>query len=322
MSEPVLYAGTDLGGTKIFSVVADADGNILGEDRRQTEPERGVESVIERIAASVRDASDRAGAVAKDLIAVGISTPGPCDPQRGVVTNAPNLAGWRDVPLLALVQEALALPAVMENDANAAAYGELCFGAGRGLKHLVYVTLGTGIGGGIIVDGKIYEGASGAAGEVGHLILDPDGPPCNCGSRGCLEALSAGPAIARAAEVEAAAGRSESLAQLVGDGVLTAELVHRAAQDGDAAARGVIERAGRFLGLGLAGLLNVFNPQALVLGGGLVALGDLYLGRAIETARHHAFDQVVQDVMITTAKLGEHAGALGAAALVMGDRSR
>ena len=312
-----LAAGIDLGGTKIYSLVATEQGEVLGEDRRLTEAVEGPDAVIARMAASIRAALDAAGVTTKDIVGVGISSPGPCDPVRGVVTDAPNLPGFHEIPLVQRVSDALGVPALLENDANAAAYGEYRFGAGQGLRHILYVTLSTGIGGGIIIDGKIYEGASGAAGEVGHIILDDAGPLCNCGNRGCLEAFSSGAAIAREAAEAIAAGRSPRLAELAGEAAPTAELVHQAAVEGDEAAREIVSRAGYYLGLGLAGLLNCFDPQMLILGGGLVGLGDLYLGPALRRAREGAFPQIAADVAITQAKLGERAGALGAAALIM-----
>lgn len=322
MSAQRIAAGVDLGGTKIHTVVATVGGRVLGEDRRPTEAVLGPDAVVARIAASVRAAAEQAGVGTEGIVGVGISSPGPCDPKRGVVTDAPNLPGFHDIPISRLVTEALGLPVRLENDANAACYGEYRFGAGRGLRHIVYVTLGTGIGGGIIIDGKIYEGASGAAGEVGHIVVDHDGPPCNCGGRGCVETLAAGPAIAREAAVAIAAGRSPMLAKLAGSGQPTAELVHAAALEGDETSREIIGRAGYFLGVGLIGVLNVLNPEVLILGGGLLGLGDLYLGPAISTAKSDAFEQIMADVTITTAALGERSGALGAAALVMENQAR
>lgn len=320
MSEQRPVAGVDLGGTKIYSLVATEEGRVLGEDRRPTEAARGPDAVVARIVASLRQAIAAAGLTTDGIAGVGISSPGPCDPARGVVTEAPNLPGWRDVPITTLVSDELGVPAVLENDAAAACYGEFRFGVGRGLKHVIYVTLGTGIGGGIIIDGRLYGGVSGAAGEVGHLIIDKDGPACNCGNRGCLEAMASGPAIAREAAAAVAAGRCPLLAELAGSP--TPEQVHEAAMKGDAGARDVIETAGYHLGLGLIGLLNTFNPDALILGGGLIALGDLYIGRAMRTAREGAFEQIVADATISTAALGQRAGALGAAGLLMQDTPR
>lgn len=317
MSDKTLAIGVDLGGTKIETVVADADGNVYGEDLRPTLAIEGPDAVIARIADSIRAASANANVALDQTIGVGISSPGPAKPKEGLVTDAPNLPGWHNIHVTKLVSDAVGLPTLLENDANAAAYGECLFGAAKGLLHVVYVTLGTGIGGGLIIDGKIYEGASGAAGEVGHLVVLPDGPVCNCGNRGCVEALSAGPAIARDAAALIQGGKAPKLAEVAGDKTPTAEIVLEAARQGDDEAREILHRAGYYLGLGLTGLLNVFDPQALILGGGLVNLGDFYLGPAIETARRGAFPQIIADALITTAKLGNRAGALGAAALVI-----
>ena len=316
MSGSRLVAGVDLGGTKIRSLVATAEGQVLGEDRCLTQASEGPDAVIGRLVSSVRRALDRAGLGTDGLIGVGIATPGPCDPARGVVTNAPNLPGWHEIPLARTVGEALGVPTLLEHDAAAACYGEYRFGAGREFRHLVYVTLGTGIGGGIIIDGRLYGGASGAAGEVGHLIIDESGPLCGCGNRGCLEAFASGRAIAREAAAALDAGRSPVLAELAGGAPPTAELVHRAALEGEAASRAIIERAGHHLGIGLAGLLNCLNPQALILGGGLLGLGELYLEPALRAAREGAFEQIAADVTISQASLGERAGALGAAILI------
>ena len=317
MTDKTLAIGVDLGGTKIETVVADAAGNVYGEDLRPTLAAQGPDAVIARIVDSIRQACKSANIAPSDTLGIGISSPGPVKPKEGIVTDAPNLPGWHNIHITKLVSDAVGLPTLLENDANAAAYGECLFGAAMGLKHVVYVTLGTGIGGGLILDGKIYEGASGAAGEVGHLIVLPDGPVCNCGNRGCVEALSAGPAIARDAAALIAAGNAPVLAELAAGKTLTAEIVLEAARQGDVEARGVLRRAGYYLGLGLTGLLNTFDPQALILGGGLTNLGDFYLAPAIETARAGAFPQIIADVLITTAKLGNRAGALGAAALVI-----
>ncbi len=308
-------AGVDLGGTKIYSLVATAEGEVLGKDRRPTEAVEGPDAVIDRIVRSLRAALEEADVTTDDIAGIGISSPGPCDPERGVVTSAPNLPGWHEVPLTRRVSDALGASALMENDAAAACYGEYRYGAGQGFEHILYVTVSTGIGGGVLANGRLYRGASGAAGEVGHLILDGDGPLCSCGNRGCLEAFSSGAAIARAGADAVAAGRSPILAEL--SKTPTARQVGQAAELGDAISREIIERAGHYLGLGLIGMLNCFNPQALILGGGLLGLGDLYLQPALRKAREGAFEQIVADVTITRAKLGDRSGALGAAALVL-----
>ncbi len=317
-----LAAGIDLGGTKILSAVMAEDGSVLGEDRCLTLAAEGPDAVVRRIIESLERALVRAEVEAAALEGAGISSPGPLDPWQGIVTEAVNLPGFRNVPLARLVSDACGRPALLEHDAAAAAYGELRFGAGAGFRHLVYVTVSTGIGAGIIIDGRVYRGASGAAGEVGHMSIDEQGPPCNCGSRGCVEAFSSGLAIARQAAEAMAAGRSPLLQELAGGAPPTPELVHEAATRGDAACREVIEEAGRRLGIGLAGVLNCLDPQALIVGGGLTGLGDLYLRPAFEAARGHAFEQNANDVTIGLAKLGDFASALGAAALMLDQEPR
>jgi glucokinase len=309
-------AGVDLGGTKIVSVVATPEGRILSSDRCLTEAAEGPDAVIGRMVASVRRAAAEAGLRENDLRGVGICAPGPYDFRRQVVTHPPNLPGWHDVPVARMVSEALGLPALLENDANAAAYGEHRFGAGRPYRHMVYITISTGIGGGLIIDGSIYGGASGGAGEVGHMTLEKDGPLCGCGGRGHLEALASGTAIAREARALLDEGRCPVLARLVKEGrALDAETVHLAAQQDDADARGVIEQAGRYLGLGLANIINEFNPQAIVIGGGLVGMGDMILDPARAAAEEQAFHESFSDADILKAELGEQAGVLGVAAL-------
>lgn len=315
-AEPCVV-GVDLGGTKILSLVLAPGGRIIGRDRRPTEASQGPEAVIHRIVASVRQAIAEASLREADLKGVGISAPGPCDLRRGVVTHPPNLPGWHDVPLEQLMREALHVPTLLENDANAAAYGEHRFGAGRAYRHMIFITISTGIGGGIIIDGSIYRGASGAAGEVGHMTLEENGPPCGCGGRGCLEALASGSAIAREAGTLLTQGRCPLLARLLSEGQpLDAESVHLAAQQGDADARAVIERAGRYLGLGLANLINTLNPQGIILGGGVCEIGAMFLDPARDVARERAFAQSFADVSIVEGELGDQAGALGVAALV------
>ena len=313
-------AGVDLGGTKIYSLVATPSGEVLGEDRRPTEAPQGRDAVIDRMAGSIRSSLEQAGLATDGIQGVGISAPGPCDPERGVVTRAPNLLGWEEVHVTQAISDRLGAPSLLEHDAAAACYGEFRFGAAQGFRHIVYVTLSTGIGGGIMVDGRVYHGASGAAGEVGHLIVDEDGPLCNCGNRGCVEALGSGLAIAREAAAALEAGRSPHLAEAIRGRVPTAQLVHEAALRADPVSRQIIERAGHYAGLGLAAVLNFFNPEALILGGGLLNMGDLYLGPALRAAREGTFDQVLSDVTIAQAKLGDRSGALGAAALVMDRR--
>ncbi len=306
--------GVDLGGTKILSIVVDGDMRVLKSDQRPTEAERGPEAVIGRMVASMR-----AAARGRSLRAVGISTPGPCDPDRGIVTSPPNLPGWRDVPLARRVSERLGVPAWIENDANAAAIAEHRLGAGRGSSHLVLVALGTGIGGGFVFGGKLYRGVSGAAGEIGHMQLVPGGRRCGCGRRGCLEALASGRALGEIAAEIIEREPDGILAHIAGYSSATAQHLLEAADAGDESAATAIDEAGSHLGAGLANLIDLLNPEVIVIAGNLRKLGDRYLGPAMALARHEAFAQSVAGVRIVEAGLGDDAAAIGAA-IVAADR--
>lgn len=306
-------AGVDLGGTKIFSLVTLPDGREAGSDNRPTLGEEGPQTVIDRIVDSVRASLAMAAATEADLAAVGVAAPGTIDRRRGVVRNSPNLRGWDAVPVVQMLETAFRVPVALENDANAAALGEHIFGAGRGFRNMVFITVSSGVGGGIILDGRLYRGATGAAGEVGHMVLDEEGPACGCGHRGCLEALASGTAIAARAVALAAEGESPVLARMARESTgLTAEDVERAAAEGDAGALKVIEEAGHYLGLGLVNLVHVFNPHGIVIGGGVSRMGDLLLGPAREVVRQRCFPLSQEGLQIVAGALGDRAGALGA----------
>ena len=307
--------GIDLGGTKIQSVVADQGGRILGQDRRPTLAAKGPDAVVDRIVASALGAIEQSGVDRPSLPAVGVSAPGPCDFEQGVLLDPPNLPGWHSVPLAALLQERLGLPTFLENDANAAALGELRYGAARGARHLIYLTISTGIGGGLILDGRIYRGANGTAGELGHVGVDPRGPLHSCGLRGCLEVMASGTAIARLAREAVAAGRSERLAAAAAPGELTAVHVQEAAAAGDPAAAEILDTAAQYLAIALAGFLNIFNPEVVVIGGGASHIGDRLVEPAIARAKEMAFRLPAETVRFRTAALEGRAEALGVAAL-------
>ena len=305
--------GVDLGATKIFSLAALPDGREAGSDRRPTLADQGPQAVIGHIVDSVRAALAAAGAAEADLAAVGVAAPGPVDQERGVVRNPPNLPGWSAVPVAQILRDALGAPVALENDADAAALGEHTFGAGRDFRNMIFITLSSGIGGGMILDGRLYRGATGAAGEVGHMVVNEAGPLCGCGQRGCLEALASGTAIAARAAALAAEGKSPLLARLARESPpLTAEDVQRAALEGDAVAQRVIEEAGHYLGLGLVNLVHVFNPHGIVIGGGVSHMGDLILEPAREVVRQRCFPLSQEGLSIVAGVLGDRAGALGA----------
>jgi glucokinase len=306
-------AGIDLGGTKILSVCLDANHNVVGRDYRETGAEDGPDVIIERMAASAR-----AAAADRPLRGVGISSPGPADLTRGLVTDAPNLPGWHNIPLADLVSQKLGVATWLENDANAAALAEHRLGAGRGSQHLILVTIGTGIGGGLILDGRLYHGASGGAGEIGHMLVEPQGRVCGCGRRGCLEAMASGSALNAAAREIATAEPNGLVAQTASrEGVEPdARILDEAAEAGDPSALAAMERAGRYLGVGLTNLVNIFNPQVIVVGGS-VRKSALYLNTAIAVMQRDAFAQHRADVRVVEAALDGDEAAIGVALLAL-----
>lgn len=307
-----IYLGLDVGGTNLVAGAVTESGVVRSLQQTPTLVGEGPTAVIARCAALLQRVRTAAGAGA-ELVAVGVGMPGPLDVPRGLVLYAPNFPGWRDVPLVRLLAEALATPAYMENDARMVTYGEFRFGAGRPYRDLVGITLGTGIGSGIILDGRLRTGLTGTAGEVGHATIDPDGLRCGCGNQGCLETLAAGPAIANAMRRSLLNGRPSVLAD--GDpSTLTAGDVGRAAAAGDATAREVLAQAGHYLGIACANLINILNPEAIIIGGGVAQAGELLFEPIRRTARLRGLRGVAERTAILPAALGDEAGVRGAAA--------
>lgn len=305
--------GLDLGGTKILSVCLDASLTVVGRDYRETQAEDGPDAVMARMVESAHAAGQ-----GRDLRGIGVSAPGPLDLERGVVTEAPNLPGWINIPLQQRIHDLSALPAWIENDANAGAVAEHRVGAGRGSRHMVLVAVGTGVGGGLILDGRLYHGASGGAGEVGHMIVDPGGALCGCGRSGCLEAVASGRALDKAAQQIAADEPDGALARIARreGGEADARILDLAANQGDTASVEALERAGRFLGAGLTNLTNLLNPDVIAIGGS-VRKSEIYVQAAIEALNREAFAQHRADVRIVEAELGDDAPAIGAALIAL-----
>jgi glucokinase len=301
--------GLDLGGTKILSLCVDRNLKVVAEDLRETDADEGPETVIERMAESARTVTGE-----RNVVAIGVSTPGPTKTFQGIVTTPPNLPGWRDVPLARLISDRMKLPAWIENDVNAGALAEHRLGAGRGTQHLVMVAPGTGVGGGLVLDGKLYRGASGGAGEIGHMQMDPGGPRCGCGRYGCLEALASGTALNEEARAIAIAEPEGLVAKIAAaeHEEPNARILDMAAEQGDESAMTSIMRAGMYLGAGLTNLINIFNPEVIVVGGGL-RKSALYYQTALSNAKSQAFPQLAEDVRIVEAELGDNAPAIGAA---------
>jgi glucokinase len=314
-----LTLGIDLGGSKILTAVVDTEGRMLSRDHSITPAKEGQRAVVKSILESVVRALAQAGIAAADLTAVGVGAPGLSNPETGILFTSPNLPGWKDVPLRDIIGKELGRKVFLINDADAAAIGELHFGAGRGVSNFVYVTVSTGIGGGIIVDGKIYAGSVGMAGEVGHMVIDDEGPVCNCGNRGCWETLASGTALAREARNRIEEGVETSILQLAGGDLekINAEVIQEAAEAGDKLAGELIDRTAYYLGVGLANLVNIFNPELIIVGGGLSNIGDRLLKPAFAEAGRRAFKPAFQTVRFARAELGRNSGVLGAAAFAL-----
>ena len=313
--------GVDLGGTNIVVGAMSADGKHHYAVRSiPTSAELGAEGVADRIVGLIEgvilDTIAQTKAQRRDFIGVGIGAPGPLDREKGIVIVAPNL-GWRMFPLRDRIGERLNLPATLDNDANCATVGEWWQGAAKGATNVIGMTIGTGIGGGLILDGKLFHGSSDVAGEIGHTTIDLNGRHCKCGNYGCLEAYASGPAIAtRAREVLVREETASLLPSLV-DGrleAITAEIVYRAAQKGDAVASEIVRDTARYLGAGIANLLNILNADVVVVAGGVTQAGDALFVPLRAEVRRRAFRPAVDATQIVAGTLPGTAGVVGAVA--------
>ncbi len=309
--------GIDIGGTNLVVGSVGHDGSSLHALRSEpTHAEAGQRDVLDRLIALAQQTIEqtRREKPGAEIIGVGVGAPGPLDTRSGVVLLTPNL-GWVNLPLRQIIHERLDLPAVLDNDANCAVLGEWWMGAAQGTRHALGITIGTGIGGGIIVDGKPFHGASDCAGEIGHTTIDTEGRRCKCGNYGCLEAYASGPNIAMRAVEEINAGAVSRLAGYVGGDLkqITAQTVYQAAHDGDDLALEVVNDTAKFLGTGIANLLNIFNPEVVVVCGGVTLAGDhLFVPLRREVARR-AFKPAVEVCRIVPGGLAGTAGVYGAA---------
>jgi len=309
--------GIDIGGTNLVVGAVAEDGSALHALRSEpTRPEEGSDAVLRRLGGMGRAVMDetRKMVPGAEFAGVGAGAPGPLDTKRGVVLLTPNL-GWVNLPLRQLLQDALGIPAMIDNDANCAVLGEWWRGAARGAKQVIGITIGTGIGGGIIVDGRLYHGASDCAGEIGHTTVEVNGRRCKCGNYGCLEAYASGPAIARRAVEAIEAGQTSKLPDYV-DGALeriTAQTVYQAAHDGDELAEEVVGDTAKFLGAGIANMINIFNPEIVVVFGGVTYAGERLFGPLRREVAKRAFKPAVAVCRILPAELTGTAGVYGAA---------
>lgn len=312
--EEALILGIDVGGTKLAAGVGTAEAGLLSWADERTRVAEGVEPVIGRMVDLARRAIAAAGRPEAELAAVGVGIGGPLDPVRGVIQDPPNLPGWTDVPLGDRLRQAFRLPVFIRNDADAAALAEHRFGAGRGCDNLVYLTISTGIGGGVIIGGRLYAGESGNAGEIGHVSVAHDGWPCVCGRRGCPEAFASGTSIAQRARRALANGHVSVLGER---SEVTARDVAEAARDGDRLARTIWDETMVVLGATVANVLNAFNPGLVILGGGVTRAGDLLFEPVRRLALSQTLGPQARDAQIVPAQLGEQTGVLGALAVAL-----
>jgi glucokinase len=313
--------GVDLGGTNIVvGLLPIEGGEVLGLRTHVTDATRGAKFVVDRMVAMVEEAIEDVTAqhgTTRDAVAgVGIGSPGPLNRKTGTVINTPNL-GWRNFPLRDLMANALHLPCTLDNDANCATYGEWWLGAGRGTQTLVGLTLGTGIGGGVVLNGEIYHGCSDVAGEIGHMTIDSNGRRCKCGNYGCLEQYASGPAIATRAIEGLEAGAPSLLLDMVDGKVdnITAATVYEAVVEGDPYANEVMKDTAKFLGAGIASIINILNPEMVVIAGGVTRAGEHLFEPLRAEVRRRAFRSAQECCRIVSGQLPGTAGVVGAAAV-------
>ena len=310
--------GVDLGGSKIGVAVVSPEGRIIHYSKAPTLVEMGKDDTIARIKANIRQVIEQSGVKMNQITGIGVGAPGPLSPLEGIIYSAPNLPGWHDVPLAQILEEEFDLPVILENDGNAAAWGERIFGAARGINDLICLTLGTGIGGGLILGGKIYHGKNCFAGEIGHMVVNKDGPRCNCGGYGCLESYSSATGIRNRI-----AARIEKMQETIPDSVSISDLnevgladIFQRARHGDPLLSEIVSDAIEYLGIGITSLVNLLNPEMVVLVGGITNEGDQLLNPIKDTVFHRAMKSNLMDLQIVIGQLGNYAGVTGSAALM------
>ena len=306
--------GVDLGGTNLRVALLNSDGVILDKRKEATQASFGWKFIVERLVAAISRQREIAVQKGLDVKTVGVGAPGIILMEKGVVVKSPNFPDWNNLPLREHLETALHLPVVIENDANAAALGEQWRGAGRGIGSMILLTLGTGVGGGIVLNDKVWHGADGMAGEIGHMTLVPDGRSCTCGNTGCLEMYASARGIVRSYCEELGKTASDTHPALQ---EVTSENVYQAAREGDAVAGRVMKDMGRMLGIGIANLINIFNPQMVVIGGGVKDAWPLFIGATRVEVMKRAFQVPAERTEIVPSLLGDDAGVVGAAAAAL-----
>jgi len=311
------YLGVDIGGTNIRAGVVDEAGQILGEARRPALAETGLRAAVGRAIEAAAEAVENAGFSLRDILAVGLGVPGALRSREGICVYSANFADSRGVQVLRPIRDALGLPAFMLNDVAVQTLGEHRFGAGRGCSHMVMITLGTGIGGGAIIDGELRIGPTEGFAEVGHMTIEPEGPFCGCGNRGCWEALAGRDAIVRRAITKIQQGRLTAIAEMVDFrlGSITPALIVRCAEQGDETALQVLAETGYYLGIGIANLVQLYNPEMLIVGGGIAQAGRWLFDPILRTVRARAHMVPASTCRILPSQLGDDAGIIGGSVL-------
>lgn len=308
------YVGIDLGGTNIKAGVVDGKAKVMSQVSIPTEGGKGRAQVLQNICKATELAIQKSGVPVDAIRALGIGSPGVLDLDRGVVVFAPNLPDWKEVPLVKILEDRFKKPAALENDANAAAWGEFWAGAGRSVKSMVMLTLGTGVGGGIIIDGQLLHGHKAAAAELGHISIDYRGRKCACGSVGCIEAYASADSVVRRFVEAVQAGQKTVLAERVKQGKpVTTKMIFQAALDGDEFCRRAIEEAGELLGVAIASIVHTLNPQLVVISGGMSNAGEMLMKPLKRIVWARSWARALEDFEIQFATLGEDAGFVGAA---------
>lgn len=305
--------GIDLGGTKISGALADLQGNVLSQHTMSTNAFEGEQAVLSRIIQVIEKVIEDANKTVEEVKAIGIGSPGPLDAKSGVIITTPNLP-FKDFQLVKPIAEKFGIPTYLDNDANVAAIGEYLLGAGKGTTNMIYVTVSTGVGGGAILNGKIYRGSTSNALEIGHTTVLPDGPRCNCGNYGCVEALASGTAIARQAREAVESGLETSLKDYE---KITSYEVFKEAEKGDKVSKDILDKSLGYLGIGIANIISSFDPEMVVIGGGVTKGGQIVFDKVQEVVNKRCFKAMSEFCKIVPAALGTDAGVIGAVALAL-----
>ncbi len=309
--------GIDVGGTNVKIALVDSNGKIGYSNTIPTRAEMGYEYTINNMKQAIRDLLTETKLSAKDIEGIGFGLPGQVDFKSGIVRLITNIPGWVEIPLAKMIEDEFHIPTRIDNDVRCAALGELNFGAGKGCQNLICITVGTGIGSGLIINGKLVRGASNAAGEIGHIKLQMhDGPICGCGDTGCLEAFASGPAIVAMAEEYILGGKSTKYREMANGNDITPFIVAEAAKAGDAVAKRIFTRMGEYIGIGMASVVNLLNPEKIIIGGGVADAGDILLNPLKETIKNRAMKIAGETVEVVPAQLGNTAGVIGASLLI------